>query len=292
MNLEDIRRYFAEEIRVVANIQTAALVQALAKVRREDFLGPGPWQIPTIDSCAASMGGAAATKYRSTEDADPRHLYHNVSIAIDPARSLNNGQPGSLASWIDALELQDGDHAVHIGCGVGYYTALIAEVVGPGGRVTGVEIDPDLAMRARDNLAPLTQTEVLEESGSTYIPPPVDAIFVNAGATQVRPAWLEALRPGGRLLFPLTIGADPSAHGTGFMIKVKREDAGFAVRFVSTVMIFPCIGSRDEESNQRLLAAVQRGTWGQVKSVRVDTHEPSDTCWLHSAEACLSMLPV
>lgn len=289
---EDIRQYFAEEIRVVANIQTGALVAALAKVPREDYLGPGPWQIPTIDTCAASLGGTSPPRYRTTEDADPRRLYHNVSIAIDASRNLNNGQPGSLASWIDALALKEGDQAVHIGCGVGYYTALIAEVVGPGGKVTGVEIDADLALRARNNLAHFAQVEVLEASGSVYDPPVVDAIFVNAGATQVRPAWLKALRPGGRLLFPLTIGADPNVHGTGFMIRVKREDAGFAVKFISTVMIFPCIGSRDEESNQRLLAAVQRGTWGLVKSVRVDSHELSDTCWLHSDKVCLSTQPL
>jgi protein-L-isoaspartate(D-aspartate) O-methyltransferase len=292
MNLEDIRQYFAEEIRVVANIQTRAIVTALATVPREQFLGPGPWQIPIIDTCTTAGGGTSQTKYRSTEDADPRRLYHNVAIAIDPSRNLNNGQPASLASWIDALELKEGEHAVHIGCGVGYYTAIMAEVVGPSGRVIGVEIDPDLALRARKNLALYECVEVLEASGSNYNPPAVDAIFVNAGATQVRPAWLNALRPGGRLLFPLTIGADPNLHGTGFMIRVKREPSGFAVRFVSTVMIFPCIGSRDEEANQRLLQAVQRGTWGLVKSVRVDTHEADDTCWLHSEEACLSTLAV
>jgi protein-L-isoaspartate(D-aspartate) O-methyltransferase len=292
MNLEDIRQFFAEEIRVVANIQTSALVTALAQVPREQFLGPGPWQIPIIDTCATATGGAPGTRYRNTEDADPRHLYHNVPIAIDPSRNLNNGQPGSLASWIDALELKEGDHAVHIGCAVGYYTAIIAAVVGPSGRVTGIEIDPDLALRARNNLAHLGHVEVLEANGGDYKAPLVDAIFVNAGATQVRSAWLHALRPGGRLLFPLTIAADPNVHGTGFMIRVKHEAAGFAARFVSTVMIFPCIGSRDEESNQRLLEAVKRGTWGSVQSVRVDTHEASDTCWLHSERVCLSTLQV
>ena len=102
MNLDEVRQFFAEEIHVVANIQTGALVSAFAKVPREQFLGPGPWQIPIIDTCGAVVGGAGQTKYRSTEDADPRRLYHNVSIAIDPSRNLNNGQPGSLASWIDA----------------------------------------------------------------------------------------------------------------------------------------------------------------------------------------------
>ena len=47
MNLVDIRQFFAEEIRAVANIQTDALATAFAKVLREHFLGP------VYDSCAA-----------------------------------------------------------------------------------------------------------------------------------------------------------------------------------------------------------------------------------------------
>jgi len=45
MNLFEIRQFFAEEIRAVANIRTDALANAFAKIPREDFLGPGPWQI-------------------------------------------------------------------------------------------------------------------------------------------------------------------------------------------------------------------------------------------------------
>jgi protein-L-isoaspartate O-methyltransferase len=45
VDLSDIRRYFAEEIRAVANIRSEALIDAFAKVPREHFLGPGPWRI-------------------------------------------------------------------------------------------------------------------------------------------------------------------------------------------------------------------------------------------------------
>ncbi len=45
MNLNDIRQFYAEEIRAVSNIQTQAIVKAFANVPRESFLGPGPWQI-------------------------------------------------------------------------------------------------------------------------------------------------------------------------------------------------------------------------------------------------------
>ena len=41
-NLERIRADFAEDIRASGSIKTAALVEGLATIPREDFLGPGP----------------------------------------------------------------------------------------------------------------------------------------------------------------------------------------------------------------------------------------------------------
>jgi protein-L-isoaspartate(D-aspartate) O-methyltransferase len=107
-DLDTRRQFYAEELRAVANLQSGALVKAFAKVPREHFLGPGPWQIlnPSFDS------------YRTTPDADPKHLYHNVLIAIDAGRQLNNGQPSGLALWFDALDLQEGNRVVHVGCGL------------------------------------------------------------------------------------------------------------------------------------------------------------------------------
>ena len=68
-----IRQFFAEEIRAVANIQTDALATAFAKVPREHFLGPGPWQIASPDARGSSIGGMTiVTRYRATDDADPR----------------------------------------------------------------------------------------------------------------------------------------------------------------------------------------------------------------------------
>ena len=133
-DLDRAREYYAEELRAVANIQSEAVVKAFAKVPHEHFLGPGPWKI-------LSPG----FEYWTTKDADPKHLYHNVLVAIDAERKLNNGHPSFLAFLIEQLELQAGDHVVHVGCGTGYYTAVMAEVVGSIGNVTAYEIDAGLA---------------------------------------------------------------------------------------------------------------------------------------------------
>jgi len=282
VDLNNIRRYFAEEIRAVANIRSEALIDAFAKVPREHFLGPGPWRIQ----------GDRDENYRTTEDADPRRLYHNILVAIDPGRHLNNGQPSYLAFCIDSLDLAEGDRVLHVGCGVGYYTAIIAEVVGTSGHVTGVEIDPDLASRARENLGHLGQVKVAHGDGGKYDPGLCNAIFINAGVTHPSAVWLDSLLPGGRLILYLTVAFDDGGSGRGFMLKVKREDQDYTAKFLSGVSVFHCIGSRDEGANQRLREAFMRGVWGSVQSLRRDDHKSSDTCWLHGDGFCLSTLPV
>ena len=67
------------------------------------------------------------------------------------------------------LDLAAGDHVIHVGAGQGYYSAILAEIVGPTGRVTAIEIDPDLAMKARRNLASdWPQATVVAADGFAY----------------------------------------------------------------------------------------------------------------------------
>ena len=280
-DLDEIRHYYAEELRAVSNLQSAALVRAFAKVPRERFLGPGPWQVFTPDS----------ESDWTTKDADPRQLYHNLLVAIDAERRLNNGYPSFLAFLIEQLELKEGNHVVHVGCGPGYYTAVIAEVVGPTGRVTALEIDSQLARRAQSNLSYLPQVNIIEGDGGEKDPGPCNAILVNAGATHPRSIWLDSLRAGGRLILPLTVTGDEG--GTeGAILKITREPAGFAASFVSRVGIFPCAGARDAALNRKLTAAFKRGGEKSVQSLRRDKHKESDACWLHDDIFCLSKMAI
>ena len=282
--LANIRAQYAADIRAVANLQSEALVAAFARVPREHFLGPGPWQILSP--------GTDASDYETTTDNDPVHLYRDVLVAIDPGRRLNNGQPSYLASCIESLELQQGDRVLHVGCGVGYYTAIMADVVGPTGHVLGIEIDADLASRARENLRHLEHVEVRQADGGDCDPGLCHAVFVNAGATHPRNVWLDCLRPDGRLILYLTVAFDNTGAGKGGMLKVRREGQEYSARFLSPVAVFHCSGARDEGANRQLLEAMMRGRWGSVQSLRRDAHELNDACWLHGDNFCLSSLPV
>ena len=121
---------------------------AFAATPREDFAGPPPWRI-----------GSGGLFGRTTVD-DPACLYDDVLVAIDAGRGINNGQPSLHAQSIDALALKEGEIVVQIGAGAGYYTAILARLVGVAGRVIAYEIEPDLAERAAANLARYPQVEV------------------------------------------------------------------------------------------------------------------------------------
>jgi protein-L-isoaspartate(D-aspartate) O-methyltransferase len=100
--------------------------------------------------------------------------------------------------------------------------------------------------------------------------------------------WLDSLQPGGRLLLPLSATDDSDAGGEGRVLKITRQPQGFTASFVSEVRIFPCIGGRDVDWNQRLNEAFKRGDAKSVRSLRRDRHESSDVCWFHGETFCLS----
>jgi protein-L-isoaspartate(D-aspartate) O-methyltransferase len=282
--LDDARRFYAEEIREIAEIRSDALIEALARVPREAFLGPGPWQIvrPMSRLPGEPLG------YRTTPDADPRRLYHNTLVAIDQSRGLNNGQPSANLTWIDALEPRPGDRVLHVGAGVGYYTAIIAEAIGPTGSVIALEADPGLAERSRANLAAWPNVRVISGDGSTYDPGAFDMGYVNCGATKLMPAWLDNIARGGRMHVPMT----SEAIKFGAMLLFTRVDGDrWPARFTGGVAIYPCSGARDEASDAALSDMFKRGGVGKLQSLRRDDHAADETCLMHQSAFCLSQLP-
>jgi protein-L-isoaspartate(D-aspartate) O-methyltransferase len=278
------RRFFADEIAAVAAISTTRLVDALADVPRERFLGPGPWLV-------RGDGDMFTAGARRTPDDDPRRVYHNYSIAIDPARQLFNGSPGFLTALIDKLSLLPGARVLHVGAGLGYYSALIGHTVGSSGRVLAIEVDETLARAARTNLAWLPWVEVRTGDGKGPFDGPFDAILVNAGVTHPQAAWLEALSPGGRMILPLTVSMPQMGTiGKGIVILVTRDPGEmWAVTVLSPVAIYSGIGLRDDTLNVALGQALRRSFVPAVRRLRRDAHAPGAQCWLHGSTFCLSL---
>jgi protein-L-isoaspartate(D-aspartate) O-methyltransferase len=286
MSLTDWRRFYAEEIRWCAGVKTPGLVDAFARVPREEFLGPPPWLLSSPEVAWSATGG---TGY--TESSDARDLYHNILVALDAPRRVNNGQPSALARWIDSLELKAGNRVYHVGCGVGYYTAILAEVVGTSGRVVASEVDAGLAARAQANLAGYGNVVVHAADGATVVAGECDAVLINAGVTHPHPRWLDQLSDGGRMVLPLTAAMPQTPDlGRGAMMKLVRKGDAFAVEMVTYVGIYSCTSVRDAEMNSVIGPSLAAGALGKVKSLRRDAHEKGESCVVHGGEACWSSI--
>ena len=285
LSIDDYRQFFADEIRFVADLNSPALVKAFATVPREKFIGPGPWRVGSPERRALAAAGLGQASY--VEIDDPRHLYHNVIVVLDAAGDINNGQPSALASWINALDLKPGARVYHLGCGVGYYTAIMAEVVGPTGRVLGSEVNASLAARARDNLSVYPQVEVHSADGAELDPGECDAMFINAGVTHPQSMWLDRLREDGRLVLPITAATSPTL-GAGLMLKIVRGPRAWSATGITPVGIYSCTSSRAAELEPIVLKALQTQSLLRVKSLRRERHDEEETCLVHGKDVCLS----
>lgn len=262
---ERLRRDYAARIVRLAGVADGRIEQAFAVVPRERFCGSPPWRV------SGPFGWEAGQE-------DVASLYDDVLVAIDAGRGINNGQPSLHAACIDALKLEVGETVLHVGAGTGYYTGILALLVGPSGRVVAYEIEADIAEIARRNLADIPQVEVLAASGAADGLPNADAIYASAAATHPLRAWLDALKPGGRLLFPLQ-----AERSTGATLLVRRPlvtSDGWPAKVLSGAVFIGLVGGQDPDMRQRLDKAFRRGGAQRVRRLRFGAPRADEMVWL------------
>jgi protein-L-isoaspartate(D-aspartate) O-methyltransferase len=282
--LSIIRAAYAKQILAAARVvDDARLDAALGATHREDFLGPGPWPIVRW-----------FRNYVTTPDADPVYLYTDDLVGILPERQLNNGQPSLHAHLIHQASPAAGEHVAHVGTGTGYYTAILAHLVGSSGRVTGIEYEPELAVRAKANFSGYPNVEIVEGDGALVSFDAADVIYVNAGCTRPAQNWLDRLADGGRLILPMTsdqgFGAKSleGVASAGAVFRIERRGCDYFARWISAVAIFPCAGSRDEVSERALAEAFAKGGWQKVTRLYRDQEIPEERCWVSGSGWCLA----
>jgi len=246
-NTAAARRHYAEEIKYREHISSPRLLRAFAAIPREHFLYEGPWRIRS----------EIAHDYWSTEDADPIHLYHDVLVAIDEYRKLDNGLPSLWAHLFDVLDIREKERVVQIGCGLGYYSAILSELVGPAGTVVAIDCEEAFVERARWNLREHANVEVMHCDGCRNVAGLADVIVVHAGFTYPHPLWVDSLRPNGRLMVPLT-----KQDRQGTLFKITRLDGGYNAEAVRRIEIFPCQGRGNTAIDERLT-----GWWEEMSAL-------------------------
>ena len=189
---------------------------------------PGPIVQDRADELRTAMvnslreeGVIASDAVAAAFSAVPRHLFapgETMEAAYAPHGTVvpRRDKDGLLLSVISAPNIQammlepagiePGMRVLEVGSG-GYNAALIAELTGPNGQVTTVDIDAEVTARARACLdaAGYGRVQVVHADAEDGEPDgaPYDRIIVTAGSWDVPPAWLSQLAPDGRLVVPL-----------------------------------------------------------------------------------------
>ena len=175
MNIEQARFNMIEQQIRPWEVLDPAVLELLAVVRREHF-------VPAAYRAMAFMDTEVPLPSRTSPT-----LQHMLPPRVE-------------ARLLQELDVRKHERVLEIGAGSGYMAALLGHRAQ---HVTTLEIDPELARTAQQNLleAGVVNVSVIEADGSGGLPAeaPFDVILLSGSVAEVPPALLAQLKTGGRL---------------------------------------------------------------------------------------------
>lgn len=142
------------------------------------------------------------------------HLGASEDRPLPIGHGQTNSQPSTVAAMLELLDVQSGDRVLDVGSGSGWTTAVLGDLVGPDGSVTGVERVPELVRRSQSALAeqrssgrPMHWAGIRQAADDVLGAPdlgPFDRILVSAEAAEVPSALISQLTPEGVMVVPVS----------------------------------------------------------------------------------------
>lgn len=179
-------------------------------------------------------------------------LYNGIACMIGPGELaidgiLRDGKTEPLMHKGGGRCDNSGEFITQIGIGMGYYSAILARLVSPGGILFGIEFNSGLAEIARQKLAAMENVTIVNGDATAMTLADSDIIYVSAGVAELPLQWLTALRPGGRLIFPWR----PSDEVAMAML-ISRQALGFAAKPLAPAWFIPCIGAATTDAGHSI----------------------------------------
>lgn len=179
------------ELEAGGQIKTPSIRRAFLEVPREIF----------VPEFAASAGLEAVYGDEAIVTRQDEH----------GAPTSSSSQPAIMALMLERLDVREGQRVLEIGAGTGYNAALLSRIVGPRGRVVSIEVDRELARRARQALSEAAcKVRVVCRDGRLGFAEgaPYDRIIATASTHELPRAWWEQLALDGLLELPFRLTAD------------------------------------------------------------------------------------
>ncbi len=203
MGLEEKKRKLIENLKREGILRSPEVIEAMMKAPREEFVLPF---------------------YR-------REAYGDYPLPVEGGQTIS--APHMVAMMTELLDLKRGHRVLDIGTGTGYHAAVMAEIVGPEGRIHGVERIKELAERAAETLKSLgyENVEIYHGDGSVGLPDkaPFDRVLVACAAPDIPKPLIEQLKDGGKMVIPVGRGTQRLILVEKMGYKVRKSSHGYCV---------------------------------------------------------------
>ncbi|WP_328469081.1 methyltransferase, FxLD system [Actinoplanes sp. NBC_00393] len=256
----------------------------VVKLREQDAI--------VSDEVAAAF---AAVPRHQFAPGEPLERSYDLNVTLAP-KTLADGTETSVvsaaeiqAAMLEQTQIEPGMNVLEIGSG-GYNAALIAELVGPTGWVTTVDIDADITARAAAYLrqSGYGRVSVVTADAEHGVPDhaPFDRIIVTVGAWDIPPAWIEQLTETGRIVVPLRFA------GITRIIAFDRAP-GSSVLTAASYRLGAFVPMQGDGATQEQLVAItpdvalrldpQQQARFDIPALRKAIHEPGIERWSGTA---------
>ncbi|MEV7189166.1 methyltransferase, FxLD system [Kitasatospora sp. NPDC093102] len=220
-NTEQLRDSLTDRLLTQGTIRTDAVEAAFRTVAREHFLPGFPLEASYADTPTYTKADGSGTR---------------ISAA---------SQPAIVALMLEQLEARPGQRIFEAGAGTGVNAAYLATIVGPDGHVVAVDVDDDLVDGARKHLsdAGITNADVILGDGALGHPDaaPFDRIIATVSTSEMPTAWLQQVKPTGRIVLPLRLRGTASRT-----IAFERGENAWVSVDDQLAVFMPLRGSMDD----------------------------------------------